>query len=191
LEDHYRKHRLIVKFIQEGKEPNVQFLEQVLDFKYPFKITEEHLLLCSIIYERRISMPLPIPHSQYVARFTEIAGQEHYGSKIILAGCYIIKGPNLVTSPVTNLVSNECYIGQSTHLGNRVKSHTKGTDASTCQFIKSLKDKGVLELCILTSDTKIPEGLTKNQFITLLEQYLIIKLKPTVNKKFIATPGIM
>jgi hypothetical protein len=44
---------------------------------------------------------------------------------------------------------------------------------------------------ILTDDIKIPGGLTKNQFITLLEQYLIIKLKPTVNKKLLATPGVM
>lgn len=136
-------------------------------------------------------MPLPITHTKHVAGFTKLAGQEHFNSKIKLAGCYIIKGPNLAISPVTDIESNECYIGQSTHLGYRVKRHTKGGDYTTSQFIKSLNDKGILELWIISPEIKIPNGLDKNKFITLLEQYLIIKLKPTVNKKFLATPGIM
>lgn len=103
------------------------------------------------------------------------------------AGCYIIKGPNLVYFPDTELVGAECYVGQSTHLGHRVKSHAKKTDDTTCLFIESLKDSGMLELCVLTDDIIIPAGLTKNQFITLLEQYLIIKLRPTINKKKITS----
>lgn len=190
LQDHYKKHHQVVKFIQEGKEPSVEFLEQILEFKAPSRITKQHLALCSAMYDKRVTMPLPLPHTEHVEPFTALVGQERYGSKIIRAGCYMIKGPNLANSPVTNLVSTECYIGQSTHLGHRVKAHTKG-DSTICDFIESLKDKGVLELCILTDEIEIPVGLTKNQFITLLEQYLIIKLKPTVNKKFIATPGIM
>lgn len=147
--------------------------------------------ICEEIYNKRVTMPLPIPHTKYVADFTKLAGQEHFNSKIKLAGCYIIKGPNLVISPITDKESIECYIGQSTHLGYRVKRHTKGEDFTTSQFIKSLNNKGILELCIIYPEIKIPNGLNKNQFITLLEQYLIIKLKPTVNKKFLATPGIM
>jgi hypothetical protein len=143
------------------------------------------------MYDKRIKMPLPLPHTKHVAPFTALVGQESYESKLIVAGCYIIKGPNLVVSPVTNLISSECYIGNSTHLGHRVKTHTKGVDSTTREFIKSLVNKGMLELCILTSEIEIPAGLTKNQFITLLEQYLIIKLKPTVNKKLLATPGVM
>ena len=130
-------------------------------------------------------MPLPLARTLHVATFTKLVGQ----SKVKLAGCYIIKGANLATSPVTGLTSRECYIGQSTYLGRRVKYH-KGQDPTTYSFIKSLKDKGVLELFIVKSET-LPDGLTKKQFITLLEQYLIIRLKPTVNKKFVATPGKM
>lgn len=136
-------------------------------------------------------MPLPLPRTEHVLPFTRLVGTEHYDSKIIQAGCYIIKGPNLVRSAVTGLESTECYIGQSTHLGHRVKGHAKKVDSTTRLFIESLKDRGILELCILTDDIVIPSGLTKNQFITLLEQYLIIKLNPTVNKKLLATPGVM
>lgn len=72
-------------------------------------------------------MPLPLPHTLHVSPFTELAGQEHYNFRIILAGCYI-KGPNLASSFISGLISNESYIGQSTHLGHRVKSHNKGED---------------------------------------------------------------
>lgn len=34
-------------------------------------------------------------------------------------------------------------------------------------------------------------GLSKGQFLTLLEQYLIIKLMPTVNRKLLFTPDIL
>lgn len=127
-------------------------------------------------------MPLPLPHTEHVAPFTKLAGTEQPDSKLIVAGCYIIK---------PKVASNECYIGQSTHLGHRVKRHAKKVDSTTRLFIESLKDEGVLELCLLTDDIINPEGLTKNQFITLLEQYLIIKLNPSVNKKLLATPGVM
>lgn len=53
------------------------------------------------------------------------------------------------------------------------------------------KNKGEVDLFIVDKDLKIPGNLTLKQFITVLEQYLIIKLKPTLNKKLLATPGIM
>ena len=63
----------------------------------------------------------------------------------------------------------ECYVGQSLHLGNRVKYHTKGgNNNSTWEFLNSIRDGGKLELCIV-SDNLTPNDLTKHQFITLLE----------------------
>lgn len=54
-----------------------------------------------------------------------------------------------------------------------------------------MKGKGVVDLFIVDKNMQIPGGLTLKQFITLLEQYLIIKLKPTKNNKLLATAGIM
>jgi hypothetical protein len=168
----------------------VDFLNKVLSFQEPSKITENHLLLCSNIFDNRIVMPLPLPHTENVLPFTKFAGTEHYDSNIILAGCYIIRSSNLVYSVATEL-RNECYVGQSTHLGHRVKSHAKKVDFTTRLFIESLKNQGIVELCIVPEDMIIPNGLSRKQFITLLEQYLIIRLGPAVNKKLLATPGII
>jgi hypothetical protein len=77
LEDHYKRHRLIVKYIQDGKEPNAEFLVQVLCFNKPSKITKDHLILCADIYDKRITMPLPMPNTEHVSPFTKLAGTEH------------------------------------------------------------------------------------------------------------------
>lgn len=190
LSDHYRKHNLIVKFLKEDNKPNKEFLNELLSYPEPSLVKDTHLELCAKIYNMRVVMPLPFPRTKYVATFRELVGGESYESKIKLAGCYIICGTRKVLSTTTNLEGMECYIGQSMHLGHRIKSHTKGADPTTGKFIESIKDNGKLELCIV-SDDLIPQDLTKSQFITLLEQYLILKLKPTVNKKLLAKPGIM
>lgn len=61
-----------------------------------------------------------------------------------------------------------------------------GVDPATGAFVKSLGDKGKVELVIIRDGLIIPKGLTKIQFITLLEQYLIIKLRPAVNRKLLS-----
>lgn len=190
LGDQYRKHNLIVKFMREGKEPNQEFLNELLSFK-PSLITDTHLKLCEMVYSNRLAMPIPFPNTEHVLTLSKLVGGESYESKVKTAGCYIFSGTNKVVSPITNLDNLECYIGQSLHLGNRVKSHTKGAKSnSTWEFINSIRAKGKLELCIVQDDL-IPNDLTKPQFITLLEQYLILKLKPTVNRKLLAMPGIV
>src|SRR5258705_7903993 len=125
--DQYRKHQWVVKHIKEDGEASVEFLGKVLDFKEPSKITKEHIELCERMFEERITMPLPVPHTEYVQAFTDLAGRESYDSKIIVGGCYIIKGSDLI----------DCYVGQSTHLGRRVKSHAKKLDSTTRFFVES------------------------------------------------------
>lgn len=191
LGDQYRKHNLIVKFLKDGKEPNKEFLNELLSFPEPSLVTDAHLKLCEEIYSSRVVMPIPFPNTEHVVTLRNLVGGESYESKVKTAGCYILSGTKKVVSPITKLESLECYLGQSLHLGNRVKSHTKGGNTnSTWQFLNSIRDKGKLELCIVP-DNLIPKGLTKTQFVTLLEQYLILKLKPTVNKKLLAKPGIV
>jgi carbonic anhydrase/acetyltransferase-like protein (isoleucine patch superfamily) len=106
-----------------------------------------------------VILPLPLPRTEQVLTFTKLAGTEHYDSNIILAGCYIIRSSNLEYSATTEL-SNECYIGQTTHLGHRIKVHAKKVDSTTRLFIESLKNQGIVELCIIPEDIIIPSGLT-------------------------------
>jgi hypothetical protein len=187
--DHYRRHHIVVKHIQANKEANIEILEKALCFDEYSQITEEHVALCLDIYNKRVSMPLPVPNTEHVLSFANLVGPEVTTENV--PGCYLIKGPNTGRSIATGLENIESYVGQAKHLGNRVKDHAKKHDSTTKGFIKSLKGKGTVELFIVKKDLIIPEGLSHKQFISLLEQYLIIKLRPTINKKLIATPGVM
>nr|YP_009262015.1 GIY-YIG endonuclease [Chrysoporthe austroafricana]AMX22090.1 GIY-YIG endonuclease [Chrysoporthe austroafricana] len=191
LQDQYRKHNIILKHLKEYKGPSLEILKEVLCFPQPSFITEAHLALIKKLYEERVILPLPLVGTKESMKFSELVGPTHYSTKNKLNGCYIITGLNFSISPITGIKSLDSYVGQSVHLVNRIKIHARGSDPATGAFVKSLRDKGKVELVIIRDDTVIPEGLSKGQFITLLEQYLIIKLKPTVNRKLIVTPGIL
>ncbi len=168
-------------------------LNKVLNFgDKPTSITEEHLILCLEIYNKRTTLALPVPRTKHVISFTKLVGRESYKEENKVSGCYCIRALFKGCSKVTGLRGIESYIGQTNHLGHRVKQHAKGVDINTKSFISSCKGKGVVvDLFIVDKDLQIPGNLTIKQFITILEQYLIIKLKPTLNKKLLATPGIM
>lgn len=190
-EDQYKRHCLVIQHMKENKGPNLDILSKVLPFNPSSKITEEHLALCIEIYDKRISMPLPVPNTKHVVSFVNLVGSERVKSADEVMGCYLIKGFKIGCSNFTGIENIESYIGQAKHLGFRVKDHAKRHDLCTKSFINSLKGEGIVELFIITNDMVIPNGLSKKEFLTLLEQYLIIKLKPTLNKKFVATPGIL
>lgn len=168
---------------------DIEILEKALCFDEYSQITDEHLALCLDIYNKRVSMPLPVPNTEYVLPFVNLVGPEITTDNV--PGCYLIKGLNTGRSNATGIENIESYIGQAKHLGHRVKDHAKKHDSTTKEFVKTLKDRGTVELFIVRKDVIIPEGLSHKQFISLLEQYLIIKLRPTLNKKLIATPGVM
>lgn len=84
-----------------------------------------------------------------------------------------------------------CYIGQSKHLGIRVKYQAKGHNKSISQFYSDLGNKIKVDLFILPKNKDIPFGLRLNEFLCTLKQYLIFKYRPKLNKLFIARPGII
>ena len=177
--------------MKENKDPDLDILTKVLSFGDSSEITLEHLKLFLEICNKRISMALPIPNTEHVLPFSKVVGVEKVKPEEEVMGCYLIKGSNLGRSRFTNIENVESYIGQAKHLGYRVKDHAKEHDVNTKSFISSLKGEGLVELFIITKETIIPRGLTRKEFLTLLEQYLIIKFKPTLNKKYLSTPGII
>jgi hypothetical protein len=184
---------MIKQHILQGKEADLEILNKIFNLgDKPISITEEHLNLCLKIYNKRTTLALPVPRTKHVIPFTKLVGRESYEEKNKVSGCYCIKAFFKGCSKVTGLRGIESYIGQASHLGHRVKQHAKGIDTTTKSFISSSKGKKLeVDLFIVDKDLKIPGNLTIKQFITILEQYLIIKLKPTINKKLLATPGIM
>jgi hypothetical protein len=54
-----------------------------------------------------------------------------------------------------------------------------------------LGDQGKVDLFILPLSNEILSGLTESEFLCVLEQYLIFKYRPKINKLFIARRGII
>jgi len=73
----------------------------------------------------------------------------------------------------------------------RVKQHIKGNNKNTINFCKSLGISGKVDLYLLPNPTLIPSGISNKEFLCVLEQYLIFKYKPKINKSYVARPGII
>ena len=72
-----------------------------------------------------------------------------------------------------------------------MKSHTKGLNESTASFISSLSPgTGLVTLFIVPVGLDLV-GLTLQEFLCVLEQYMFIENVPTLNKTIIATAGVM
>ena len=183
--DIYRRHNKALNHIKNLRKPSIRILNEVLCFNS--LITKSHFNLCKSIVDNSVTLDFPWPHTVNVAKFSKIAGVENLESLrksgLYVPGCYRIWG---LGQP-----SDLCYIGQSKHLGIRVKYHAKGHNKSTHQFCSNLGNKVKVDLFTLPKNKNIPSGLTLNEFLCTLEQYLIFKYRPKINKLFIARPGII
>lgn len=165
--------------------PDLNIIKKVLCFDSI--ITQAHFDLCTHLVENPITLDLPLPHTDKVAVFSKIAGPEYLDNirkfDKFVPGCYRIWG--------LNVSEDLCYIGQAKHLGRRVKDHAKGYNKNTFQFCTKLGSEGKVDLFILPPIYDIPPGLTLSEFLCVLEQYLIFKFRPKINKLYIARPYIL
>lgn len=172
---YFRLHAKISAYIAAKLEPTPAIMSEVLGFP----VSPSHLQLCASIVSSSVVVNLPTPFSPHLSAFVNIAGPEiaRIANKL-KPGCYRIFGPNTDSS----------YIGQSIHLGGRVKGHAKGHNAGTKDFVNGLGTTGLVQLFLVPTNANL-EGLTLSQFLCVLEQYLFITFRPTVNKSLVATPG--
>lgn len=180
---YYHRHNIALNYMQKNLEPNLEIIEEVLDL--PVNITNYHIKLCEIIISNSITLPLPKPNTEHVKLFSQIAGPENNYSKKV-PGCYRIYNSSLEN----NQFSNNCYIGQSIHIGNRIKVHAKGRNLDTKNFINSMGKQRLVDLYIIP-DTINLKDLNISQFLSVLEQYLFFKYKPIYNKTYVATHGVL
>jgi NUMOD1 domain len=183
--DIYKRHNKALGFIKSLKNPNLKIINEVLCFNS--SIRQEHLNFCISIVETVITVDLPIPRSDKVSAFSKIAGIENLES-LRKSGKYV---PGCYRIWVENCPEDMCYIGQSNHLGMRVKCHAKGQNKSTREFCLNRKERIKVDLYIVLDISKIPGGLSLTQFLCIMEQYLIFKYRPKLNKLLIARPGIV
>ena len=171
--------------MKELKEPTLKIINEVLSLNT--KINKKHFDLCVSLSNNPITLDLPLPHTSKVSNFSKIAGVENLErlrkSGKFIPGCYrIYKDSDL---------PNICCIGQAKHLGLRVKQHAKGNNKNISKFCADLDDKGKVDLYILPGLENIPSGLSITELLCVLEQYLIFKYRPEINRLYIAKPGII
>ena len=181
---YYHRHNIALKYMKKNLEPNLEIIKEVLDL--PVNITNYHIKLCENILSNSITLPLPKPNTEHVKNFSKIAGPENnYNKKV--SGCYRIYDSSLINNQNQ---FNNCYIGQSIHIGNRIKVHAKGLNLDTKNFINSLGNQGLVDLYIVP-DTINLKDLNISQFLSVLEQYLFFLYKPIHNKSYVATHGVL
>lgn len=177
-----KSHRKAINHIKNKKKPTLTIIREVLGF-YVENIQKEDFNLCKKIVENAITLDLPKPYTDKAIIFSKFAGPNDWKSavKYNISGCYRIWGDES---------DDMCYIGQSKYLGPRVKKHAYGWNINTRKFCSNLGGKGKVSLYIIPKN-KIRKELTINQFLCILEQYLIFKYRPKINKVFVAIPGVI
>lgn len=181
----FRLNKRALDYIRSGGKPTLSIIQEVLNFPTSVVISEEHIHLCIEIVDNPVTLNLPVPNSPDVAPFAKIAGPENSKDPALRTpGCYMI-----VDSAETDLRNS--YIGQSVHMGNRVKNHASGKDPRTSKFVGSM-NQGIVRLFLLTPEmvASMPAGLTTTQFLCVLEQYLFFHYRPLINAAFVARAGV-
>ena len=167
------------------REPDINIINKVLLFN-PI-IESIHIDLCQEIYNNKITLDLPRSGEDSVTSFSKVAGVEHMGSLKkpgnFIPGCYRIWG--------LGYPDEYCYIGQAKHLGRRVKYHSKGSNKSTKVFCDELENNAKVDLFIIPKENETIIKFSIEKFLCVLEQFLIFKYRPLINKLFIAIPGVI
>lgn len=164
----------VKKAIENNEIPSVSNISKAMDLPTTI-VTKEVVDLCGNIETKVFN--IPIQHSIDVEKFNKEVHPVNSKTKKT-PGCYIIYNEDDSTIG--------SYVGQSTNLNARIKGHAKGTQKATSDIIKVKNCK----VKIYFVDIKIlPNYITMKDFINILEQYLFIKEKPTLNISLVACSG--
>lgn len=177
---YWEKHQKVKNYVKTGKTSNVDIMNEVL-FETSV-VNQKHLDLCANIIENSKKVDLPIAGTPSSAAFTPIGGVNNpYNARSTapkVSGCYQIIGPD-----------GSNYVGQAAHLGKRVREHGNGGITSSIKNIEN-KEQAKVEVYLLP-EIESYHGLTIVEFLSVLELYLFITFKPTINKSYVPTPGFI
>ncbi len=177
-EQYWRLHNKVFQHILDEKDLSVDLINEVLEFDDQ-TVTQDHLDQCQTILDSSVTVHMPYPRSEHVPPFSAVAGPENTNiSSKKVPGCYHIHSPSVPGS----------YIGQAVHLGKRVKDHLDAKSLMS-SWIGSMSGDCLVTLYLVPREGIL--GLSLNQSICLMEQYLFFTIKPTMNKTLVARPGVM
>lgn len=118
------------------------------------------------------------------SQFVKDNGPVSFGP-VKIPGIYILHIP----------YTNDRYVGQSINLGLRIRSHLHMTSKSTKFVLQSLKvtKEGSVTTCIVSEDIlnilTTSHHINIENFLDILEQYVILLVKPTLNKLSLVRHG--
>lgn len=182
----FRRNFLATEHIKLALRPSLEIIQKVLGLPDSACITQEHIDLCEKLSESPVVLPIPVPNSNHVLPFSKVAGPENsVDPSKRTPGIYLLVQEG-------KFKTRDKYIGQSVHLGNRVKDHGSSKDPRTSSFITDMKGEGLVYLFILTPAiiASLPLGLTLVQFLCVFEQYMFFLHRPRINRVFVATHGV-
>lgn len=178
--DFNKRQKMIEYLMMAAILPTVTNITEILQLPAG-TVTEKIITLCATIFQNGTTHNILHANTNAAIEFTSVSGlhtTRNDDSKV--PGCYHIFDP---TSPFSG------YVGQSTHLGRRVRDHANGCHVGTSNFVKMMKGRGRVTIFILSNK----EDITCNTvlFLAILEQYLFFALQPVVNISLIANPGLV
>lgn len=179
-EKYYLRQRKMKNMLLNETSPTVNNITEILNLPAG-TVTKEIMALCKTIYLNGNTYDMPYRGTNAAKEFNSTGGPHTTKSNDVkLAGCYHIYDSSCSLSG---------YVGQSIHLGRRVRDHANGHHIATTDFVALNKSSMKVTIFILNDKEKLTGDI--RLFITILEQYLFFVLRPTVNISLIANPGLV
>lgn len=158
-------------------------LDNCLGYKI-ITVKQWHVDLCETLFQsRKLYIMAPPSSEQYNAFVTEC---KKYSVDNKLSGVYTLINKN----------SGESYVGQSINILNRIRAHLTYRSITTSSFVKSAFNSndfsGTIELCVITPEVLFKIAGHNNSlsfFLDVLEQYIMLKTMPSVNKLLVVRHG--
>jgi hypothetical protein len=91
--------------------------------------------------------------------------------------------------------TTDTYVGQSVNLRRRINDHLQGTVTTTKIVLGIMKEKisGTIETCVVDKYMRTfllkEHNINFSDFLDILEQYLILRTQPTLNKLYVVRHG--
>lgn len=178
-DERFKRSIFVMQEIANNAEPTSKNISYALGLKEGV-VTDKVVTICEGIVINSITLPLPNYNSANSELFRSVVGSSSStGNKV--PGCYLLHSQD---------PTKDTYIGQSKSLAQRVREHANGS-SNVQNLIKDFGNKGIVTLFIIPEEVLDTITISKELFITILEQYLFFYYKPTYNKMFVAGTNIV
>lgn len=163
---------------------------ELMNFALGYDLTKKQFLLCQSLLAEKRENKFTFSFPKNKEDFTNI--------KMLLPSDIDQKeGKKTTTLPGVYLINDnegDRYVGHSIRLTQRLQEHIIRKNRNTIDFIVSLRKKPNATCTFYIVSNRVVERLNNynleiKKLLIIMEQYLIIKSQPTVNRTYIALQG--